>query len=143
MNDLAVIFIILALIALILTVVFGFVLFTSKNEKRKLMKKTKIAALISAVLVPIMTCSAFYIYSLDTEVCVDLITVPDLKGLEYEACSENGGEYTLIVESYEYSSEYPEGTIIHQNLPAGRRQSDYGYEIKCVVSKGKAPEETD
>ena len=137
MNDLAVVLIIFALIALVSALTFGFVLLTSKKEKRKQMKKIKIAALISAVLVPIMTCSAVYIYSLDTDVCIDLIVVPDLDGMDYELCSESYADFfKLTAESYEYSSEYPKGTIIKQNPTAGQRQSGYGYEIKCVVSKG-------
>ncbi|MBQ8175836.1 MAG: PASTA domain-containing protein [Oscillospiraceae bacterium] len=131
----AVAFVILAAIALASALTFGFVLFTSKKEKRELMKKTKIAALISVVLVPIMICGIFY--NLQVSVCGGVPNdVPDLKGLDYEMCSESYADFfTLTIEAYEYS-EYPEGTIIHQNLPAGQRHFDYGYEIKCVVSKG-------
>lgn len=137
MNDLAVIFIILALIALISVLTFGFVLIISKKEKRKRMKKTKITVFISALLVPLMICGAVFVFNLPNGNCGGIPNdVPDLKGLDYETCRESYADFFILtIEAYEYS-EYPEGTIIHQNLPVGQRHFECGYEIKCVVSKG-------
>ena len=133
-----------ALAALVLTIVLAVILIVSKKEKRRQMKKIKIAVCISAVLIPVMITATIF-SSQDVIICVlpvmEDIELPDLTGMGYKECkTAYSNLFDLSVESMEYSSEYPEGAIISQRPKSGiyqnRADSDYKLTVQCVVSAG-------
>ena len=110
-----VIFALLAFWALIAAIVLVIILIV-KKEKRKQMKKTKIAAGILSLLVPIMS----------------FISVDN-----YDECkSAYGGTFELVIDMEQYSFEYPKGTIIEQDIQPNSMTYSLGTEIHCVVSRG-------
>lgn len=63
--------------------------------------------------------------------------MPSLVGQDFFECESDYSDlFDLTVESQEYSSEYPEGTIIQQYPPAGKEFLVGRTTVKCVVSKG-------
>ena len=119
------------LILLIITLII------SKKEKRRQMKKTKIVARISAFLVPTMIIAATYYKPI--VIAETFINIPDIVGMDYELCKEEYDYINLSIVEYQYSSEYPEDTIIQQYpqsyncIRGGIVEST---DIECVVSKG-------
>lgn len=134
-----ILFAIIAIAALILTIVLVIGMTAAKKEKRKPTKKVRIAACISSVLVPVMTVLAFCFVPPDVLPPPPLseFTIPDLTGLDYYECrAEYDGYLYLMGESMEWSSEYPEGTIISQYPPSGKVTSRGAPEVRCIISKG-------
>lgn len=134
------IFAVLAVIALITAFAFVVMLIYTKKEKRP--KKSKIAAGISALCVPLMTFLTVASYPHIEH--YNVRKLPDLTGCSYEECKiYYSSSFELVVEKEEYSSEYPEGTIISHFPGAGAEyEIDSGRVtvVKCVLSGGKAPD---
>ena len=137
---------VIAIAALILTIVLSVILLVSKKEKRRQMKKIKTAGVISALIFPLMAAATIYSWSTFTS---DPISwdyyIPDLTGLPYEECKI---AYTSFIDisaaDMVYSSEYPEGVIISQSLESGTYsmpQPYYVFSMQCVVSKGSENED--
>ncbi|MBD5146117.1 MAG: PASTA domain-containing protein [Ruminococcus sp.] len=130
-----VIFALLAFWSLIAAVVLAIILIV-KKKKRRQMKKTKIAAVVFALLVPVMSFISVNNWFTAIQTIVDPIWVPDLVGLDYDECQSAYGEYfELIVQHEEYSYEYPKGTIMQQD-PVPRSMVSSLPEIRCIVSRG-------
>lgn len=132
------IFAAIAVVALVVTLVLAVVLIFAKKEKRREMKKSKIAAVISAVLVPLsagMAVILFPIIIIDTYPPIE--KMPSIIGLTYAECKENySDKFELVVEEKLYSSEYPEGAIIEQ-MPFEYSEYLVGRTtVKCKISKG-------
>ena len=131
-----VIFALLAFWALIAAIVLVIILIV-KKEKRKQMKKTKIAAGILSLLVPIMSFISVDNWFMATLTIVEPFWVPDLVGLNYDECkSAYGGTFELVIDMEQYSFEYPKGTIIEQDIQPNSMTYSLGTEIHCVVSRG-------
>ena len=131
-----VIFALLAFWALIAAVVLAIILIV-KKEKRRQMKKTKIAAVVSALLVPIMSFVSVNNWLSATLTIVEPLWVPDLVGYDYDDCKEAySGSFELVIDIEQYSSEYPEGAIIQQDIAPKSMVYSIGTEIRCIVSKG-------
>ena len=138
---------VIAIAALILTIVLSVILLVSKKEKRRQMKKIKTAAIVSALSFPLMAAAAIYliIHTPIDPVFIDC-EIPDLTGLSYAECKTAfTGLFDLTIWDMQYSSEYPEGEIISQlpessiiKIPFG---SNSNIEIRCVVSKGSEHED--
>ena len=139
-----ILFAIIAIAALILTIVLVIGMTAAKKEKRKPAKRVRIAACISSVLVPVMTVLAFCFVPPDVLPPPPLseFTIPDLTGLDYYECrAEYDGYLYLMGESMEWSSEYPEGTIISQYPSSVKVTSRGAPEVRCIISKGPRMEE--
>ena len=135
-----ILFAVIAIAALILTIVLVTRMIAAEKEKRKPAKRVEIAACVSSVLVPVMTVLAirFVTPVVPPPPPLSEITIPDLTGLDYYECkSEYDGYLDLMGESMEWSSEYPEGTIISQYPPSGLFIRQQGIpEVRCTISKG-------
>lgn len=130
------IFAAIAAIALVVTLVLAARLIFAKKEKRREMNKSKIGIIISALLVPTMAYTAVLIVP---TICPhwEFATLPDMIGFQYEACKEAySKDFELIVEEEQYSSEYPEGTIIEQNPMESSEYLVGMTTVKCKISKG-------
>lgn len=132
------IFAAIAVVALVVTLVLAVVLIFAKKEKRREMKKSKIAAVISAVLVPLsagMAVILFPIIIIDTYPPIE--KMPNIIGLSYAECKENySDKFELVAEEGLYSFDYPEGTIIEQ-MPFAYSEYLVGRTtVKCKISKG-------
>lgn len=118
-------------------------LITAKKEKRRQMKRVKIAAVISAIIVAIITVITVYVF----------IKIPpppppppgggeirrmlDLESLDYKECKEQYANlFAVEAESQEWSSEYPEGAIISQNPLPDMEYIVGRTTVKCVISAG-------
>lgn len=127
----------IAVISYAVLIVLIITLIISKKEKRRQMKKTKIVAGISAFLVPTMIIAATFYKPL--VIAETFINIPDIVGMDYELCKEEYDYINLSIIEEQYSSEYPEGTIIRQSpqsykgIRGGIVEST---DITCVVSKG-------
>ena len=110
---------VIAIAALILTIVLSVILLVSKKEKRRQMKKIKTAALVSALSFPLMAAATIYlIIHTSIDPVIDCV-IPDLTGLSYVECkTAYTGLFDLTIWDMQYSSEYPEGEIISQ-IPEG------------------------
>ena len=145
-NTENIIFAIIALILLIVTVVFSGILIFAKKEKRKEMKKIKIAAVISALIAAFMISEVIVYYSIDRGEGITpfLERLPSLIGRSYEECKEEySDKFELIVQEELYSSEYPEGTIIEQTPIGGSEYLAGDTTVYCFVSRGKKPDVTE
>lgn len=134
-----IIFAIIAAAAFIRTIVLVTRMITAKKENRKPAKRVKIAACVSSVLVPVMTVLAFRFAPpvVPPPPPLSEFTIPDLTGLDYYECkAEYDGYLNLMGESMEYSSEYPEYTIIRQYPPSGKVTSRGAPDVRCTISKG-------
>ena len=136
--------VLIPLAAVIVMLVCIIRLIIAKKEKRKQMKKVKIAAVISAIIVTIIASKAIYDYINRPPPPPPLPPgfgtvekMPNIIGLSYKECKENySDKFELTVEIMEYSSEYPEGTIIDQKPAKGSEYLVGISTVKCVVSKG-------
>ncbi|MCH5193678.1 MAG: PASTA domain-containing protein [Oscillospiraceae bacterium] len=140
---------VIAIAALILTIVLSVILIVSKKEKRRQMKKIKTAAVVSALTFSLMAAATIY---LSLNIIIEPIYVdyeiPDLTGLSYGECkTAYTGLFDLTIRDMQYSSEYPEGAIISQIPEGGIIKRPFGsnsnIEILCFVSKGKESDNTE
>ena len=115
-------------------------LIIAKKEKRKQMKKVKIAAVISAIIVAIIASITIYIYINLPQVTPPpphVGKMPNLIGLTYEESKEAYScIFDIIVEEEVYSFYYPEGIIIEQNPMEGSEYLVGDTTVKCKISKG-------
>lgn len=131
-------------LAVIVMLVCVIELIAAKKEKRKQMKKVKIAAVISAIIVAIITSKAIYDYINRPPPPPPLPPrfgtvekMPNIIGLSYKECKENfSDKFELVVEEEQYSSEYPEGTIIEQDRVGDSEYLVGRTTVKCKISKG-------
>ena len=138
-----VIFALLAFWALIAAVVLAIILIIKKGKRRQ-MKKTKIAAAVSALLVPIMSFVSVSNWFTATQTIVEAAWLPDLTGYDYNDCkSAFDGHFELVLDSEIYSSDYPAGTIISQAPIGGCEYLVGNTTVYCIVSRGKEPDVTD
>ncbi|MGN0553490.1 MAG: PASTA domain-containing protein [Oscillospiraceae bacterium] len=108
----------------------------------KVRKKGKIKPFVisAAACAALLTADLYFILS--DGIIIDpppplIANMPDLVGHSYfESKADYSDQFDLTVENQEYSSEYPEGTIIQQNPPAGKEFLVGRTTVKCVVSKG-------
>ncbi|MCM1022681.1 MAG: PASTA domain-containing protein [Prevotella sp.] len=101
------------------------------------MKKTKIAAIVSAVLTPFMLCLAIALRHTICPPPEQIPVMPDLTGLAYEECKTAYAKYFDLVAAEEiYSAEYPEGTIINHTPMAWQEYLPGRTTVKCFLSKG-------
>ena len=136
--------VLIPLAAVIVMLVCIIRLIIAKKEKRKQMKKVKIAAVISAIIVTIIASKAIYDYIKRPPPPPPLPPgfgtvekMPNIIGLSYKECKENySDKFELTVEIMEYSSEYPEGTIIDQKPAEGAEYLVGLSTVHCTVSKG-------
>ena len=119
-------------------------LIIAKKEKRKQMKKVKIAAVVFALIAVAMGSKIIYDYinrpppppprppGYGT-----VEKMPNITGLLYKECKENySDKFELVVEEEQYSSEYPEGVIIEQNPMEDLEYLVGMTTVKCKISKG-------
>ncbi len=132
------IFAAIAVIALVVTLVLAVRLIFAKKEKRMEMNKSKLAIVISALLVPLSAGMAVAcIPIIDRVDEVEVSELPDMTGFQYEACKEAySKDFELIIEEEQYSSEYPEGTIIEQDRVGGSEYLVGDTTVRCKISKG-------
>ena len=71
-----------------------------------------------------------------------MVAVPNTVGKDSESAKGifMGCGFDMMAVSYKYSDEYPKGTVI-STIPAPNTKLIYGDTVKCVISKGKVPEE--
>ena len=136
------IFAAIAVVALVVTLVLTVRLILAKKEKRREMKRSKIAIVISALLVPTIAIMAV--------ICFPIIhTYPtaklsDMTGYQYEICEKYySGLFEFVIQEERYSSEYPAGTIISQSPAGGSEYLIDKTTVYCIVSCGKEPDVTD
>ena len=137
---------VIAIAALILTIVLSVILLVSKKEKRRQMKKIKTAAIVSALTFPLMAAATIYLIIHATIDPVLDYEIPDLTGLSYAECKTAfTGLFDLTIWDMQYSSEYPEGEIISQLPESGiiikKPFDSNNIEIRCVISKGSENED--
>lgn len=119
-------------------------LIIAKKEKRRQMKKVKITAVISAIIVTIIASKAIYDYinrppppPPHPPGFGSVEKMPNIIGLSYAECKEEySDKFEIIVEEEQYSSEYPEGTIIDQKPAKGSEYLVGRTTVKCKRSKG-------
>lgn len=130
----------IGLIALVAALVLTVKLILAKKEKRRKMKGYKIAAVVSALLVPTTVMAVIYCRPLIDQsegITPFLERLPSLAGRSYEECKEEySDKFELIVEGEEYSFDYPAGTIIYQTPFEGSQYLPGNTTVKCVISKG-------
>ncbi|MCM1330363.1 MAG: PASTA domain-containing protein [Ruminococcus sp.] len=101
------------------------------------MKKTKIAAIVSAVLTPFMLCLAIALGHTIYLPPEQIKVMPDLTGFVYEECKPAYAKhFDLVVAEEIYSAEYPAGTIISHTPMAGQEYLPGITTVKCFLSKG-------
>lgn len=132
------IFAAISVVALVVTLVLAVRLIFAKKEKRMEMNKSKLAIVISALLVPLSAGMAVAcIPIIDRFDEVEVAELPDMTGFQYEACKEAySKDFELIIEEEQYSSEYPEGTIIEQDRVGGSEYLVGDTTVRCKISKG-------
>ena len=130
------IFAAIAIIAFVVTLVFIVKLIITKKEESVKIAKTKLAAIVSALIVPLSAIAAVEtIPIIDTRPRIE--TIPNIVGLTYAECKENySDKFDLVVEEEQWSFDYPEGAIFEQT-PAKGSEYLVGYTtVKCKISKG-------
>lgn len=108
----------------------------------KVRKKGKLKpfVILAAACAALLTADLYFILS--DGIIIDpppppVEKMPELVGYSYSECkSDYSDQFDLTVENQEYSSEYPEGTIIQQYPPAGKDFVVGRTTVKCIVSKG-------
>lgn len=119
-------------------------LIIAKKEKRKQMKKVKIAAVISALIAVVMGSKIIYDYinrppppPPHPPGYGTVEKMPNIIGLSYKECKEKySDKFDLVVEEELYSFDYPEGVIIEQK-PAESSEYIVGRTtVKCKRSRG-------
>lgn len=130
------IFAAIAVIALAVTLVLIIRLIIAKKEKRAEMAKSKLAVVISALLVPLSAYMAIASIPI-IDRFDDIGKLPNLTGFQYEMCKEAYScMFDLVVEEELWSSDYPEGTVISQSPVAGAEYIIDKTTVKCKISKG-------
>lgn len=136
------IFAAIAVIALVVTLVLIIKLIITKKEKRIKMAKTKLAAIVSALIVPLSAITAIEAIPLigvggGEGITYFLESMPDIKGLSYTECKENySDKFDLVVQEEQWSFDYPEGAIIEQTPFVGSEYLVGDTTVKCIISKG-------
>lgn len=132
------IFAAIAVIALAVTLVLIIRLIIAKKEKRAEMAKSKLAAVVFALLVPLSAYMAIASIPIIDDFYIPIIEkMPDITGLTYAECKENySGKFDLVVEEEQWSFDYPEGAIIEQIPHEGLEYLVGSTTVKCKISKG-------
>lgn len=137
-----ILYIVIAITALIVMLVCIIKLIAAKKEKRRQMKKAKIAAVISAIIVAVIASAAIYFYIIlppppPPPMPPIVGKMPDLIGLSYAECKENySDKFEIVVEEEQYSFEYPKGAIIEQDPFEGTEYLIGRTTVKCFISRG-------
>lgn len=126
------------LAALITLAMFAVSLLWIKHNRNTKKKTTTsvISASVSALLA-VYPVTAFVILLLNPPVVQHPEPMVDFTGYDYNYCKTFYAEYfDLSVSGEEYSNEYPKGTIIRHEPPAGATIIRGSTEVRCVVIKG-------
>lgn len=136
------IFAAIAVIALVVTLALIIRLIIAKKEKRAEMAKSKLAAVVSALLVPLSTYMAIASIPLigvdgGEGITYFLENMPDITGLTYAECKNRyADKFDLVVEQELWSFDYPEGAIIEQIPSVDSEYLVGSTTVKCKISKG-------
>lgn len=136
--DIDILYLVIAITALIVMLVCIIKLIAAKKEKRRQMKKAKIAAVISAPITAIII--AFCTFLISPPIAPplpEIAVMPDLTGFKFEECKSAYTEhFDLVVEKEQYYAEYPKGTIISHTPKEGQEYLIGRTTVKCFISRG-------
>lgn len=108
-----------------------------RKKKQKKIFPFVISASISAAVIVLPIAVMVVDLVVPPQLPPDITAMVDLKGYDYNDCRDIYAEYfDLTIESEEYSSEYPKGTIIRHSPREGMPIEVGNAEVRCVVSKG-------